>query len=264
VAADEREQLDRVLGLVSDVLRDSVLGIYLHGSAVLGGLRPRSDLDLLVVTDQQTRREEKRRLVEQLLMLSRRPRNIELTIVAQPEVRPWRFPPRLDFQYGDWLRPDFERGVIEAWKHEDPDLASLLTMVLLAEQPLVGPPPAELLDPVPRRDYVIAIVACTEGLQFDAGDDTTNDVLTLARVWSTVATGEIRAKDAAATWALGRLPAEYRDVLRHARAVYVGTRDDDWSALAPRVPPHVDYVTGQVEQLADAAAADTTPLRLAR
>jgi len=264
VTADEREQLDRVVGLVGDVLRDGVLGVYLHGSAVLGGLRPRSDLDLLVVTDRQTRGEEKPRLVEQLLMLSRRPRNVELTIVAQPDVRPWRFPPRLDFQYGDWLRPDFERGVIEAWKPEDPDLASLITLVQLADRPLLGPPPAQVLDPVPRSDYVHAIVGGIDGLEFERGDDTTNDVLTLARVWSTLATGVIRAKDAAADWALAHLPAEHRDVLSQARAVYLGNEADEWNALRPRVRPHAEFVIERIELLAGAAAAETAPLRLGR
>ena len=260
MTADEREQLDRVVGLASDVLRDSVLGIYLHGSAALGGLRPRSDLDLLVVTDRRTRGEEKRRLVEQLLMLSRRPRNVELTIVAQPDVRPWLFPPRRIFSTATGFGPSSS----EAWKPEDPDLASLITMVQLADRPLLGPPPAQVLDPVPRSDYVHAIVGGIDGLQLERGNDTTNDVLTLARVWSTLATGVIRAKDAAADWTLAHLPAEHRDVLSRALAVYLGNEDDVWNALGPRVRPHAEFVIGQIELLAGPAAAETAPLRLGR
>ncbi|RJO69089.1 hypothetical protein D5S18_30930 [Nocardia panacis] len=40
-----------VVRLIQDILADNVIGIYHHGSAVLGELRPYSDLDLLVVTD---------------------------------------------------------------------------------------------------------------------------------------------------------------------------------------------------------------------
>jgi predicted nucleotidyltransferase len=57
------EQLDRVLAVARDVLGPDVVGGYLHGSAVLGGLRPRSDIDVLVVSRRPTTREEKQRLV---------------------------------------------------------------------------------------------------------------------------------------------------------------------------------------------------------
>src|SRR6266508_309546 len=63
--ADER-QLDRVLTLVGDVLGTDAVGAYLFGSAVLGGLQPRSDLDLFVVSKRETTREEKQRLVDRL------------------------------------------------------------------------------------------------------------------------------------------------------------------------------------------------------
>ena len=83
-------------------------------------------------------------------------RRIELTIVVEGEVKPWRFPPSFDFQYGDWLRREFESGNAEPWPTTvNPDLAVLLTMVLLADEPLIGPPPAEILDPVPHRDRIV-------------------------------------------------------------------------------------------------------------
>ncbi len=51
---------DEVVRLVIDVLGDDVLGAYLHGSAVLGGLRPQSDIDVLVVLRRQTTAGERR------------------------------------------------------------------------------------------------------------------------------------------------------------------------------------------------------------
>ncbi|HXT34307.1 MAG TPA: nucleotidyltransferase domain-containing protein [Chloroflexota bacterium] len=111
------QQITEVLALVREVLGPDVLGAYLHGAAVLGGLRPRSDIDILVVSRRPTTHEEKRRLVERLLVISRAnppgPRRpVELTIVVQSHVRPWRYPPSFDFQYGDWLRREFEKRVL--------------------------------------------------------------------------------------------------------------------------------------------------------
>ena len=130
------EQSDAAIGVIRAGLADAeVVGIYLYGSAVAGGLRPDSDLDLFVVTDRRLSGSEKARIVEGLLPISGRKtrpptwRPIEVTIVAQPEVRPWRYPPRMELQFGEWLRDAFLSGAVEPEPAEHPDLAVLITMV---------------------------------------------------------------------------------------------------------------------------------------
>lgn len=214
--AAEQEQAARVAAAVAEILGDDLLGVYLHGSAVLGGLRPYSDLDVLAVSARRTTPDERRRLVDRLRAVSGRraplpARPVELTIVVASEVRPWRTPTRLDFQYGEWLRDDFERGNLEPWsENAHADVAVLLAMVLFGDSPLVGPAPAELLDPVPHDDLAAAMVGGIDELVRDIEGDTRNVLLTLARIWCTVTTGEIRSKDEAATWALARVPVEHR------------------------------------------------------
>jgi hypothetical protein len=89
------------------------------------------------------RREVSGRDEEQLgdvLEISGRPvgrRPVELTIVVEPEIRPWRYPPNFDFQCGEWLRREFESGDVEPWPTTtSPDLASLITMVLIGNRRL--------------------------------------------------------------------------------------------------------------------------------
>ncbi|MFG2553289.1 aminoglycoside adenylyltransferase family protein [Streptomyces sp. NPDC048581] len=231
----------RLLPLLHHTLGDSILGIYLHGSATLGGLRPHSDIDVLVVVREPTTRAQRHALVQELMKVSGgASRPVELIVVVQGDVRPWRYPPTCDFLYGEWLRADYERGVPPA-PEPSPDLAPLLTMVLLANAPLHGPPPAELLDPVPPADLRRAIVTGVPELLTELDSDTRNVLLTLARIWTTLETGAIRSKDAAADWALARLPAEHRPVLAHARAIYLGERDEHWGEdLFTRVRPCAD------------------------
>jgi len=252
----DQQQLDRVLALVCDVLGAEVVGAYLFGSATLGGLRPQSDLDVLVVAQRRTTREEKQRLVQGLLAASGRRtpegtwRRIELTLVVERDVRPWRYPPSFDFQYGDWLRSEFESGNLEPWPTTaNPDLAMLITMVLLGNTPVLGPPPAELFDPVPRGDLLRAMVDDMDRLLDDLDWDARNVILTLARIWSTVATGAMRSKDAAADWALERLPEAHQPVLARARAIYLGDEAERWDDLQDRVSPHAAYVVGEIKRL---------------
>jgi streptomycin 3"-adenylyltransferase len=256
LSAADQKQLDRTLTLVKEVFGSDAVAAYLFGSAVFGGLRPESDLDVLAVARRPTTRAEKQRLVRGLLPISGRKtpqgmwRRIELTIVVEGDVKPWRFPASFDFQYGDWLRREFERGNVEPWPTRvNPDLATLIRMVVLANRPLLGPPPAEVFDPVPDGDLLRAMVGDLDRLLGEIDSDTRNVILTLARIWSTVATGVIRSKDAAADWTLDRLPEAHRPVLARARAIYVGDRDEGWDDLEDHIGPHADYVAAEIRRL---------------
>jgi hypothetical protein len=145
------------------------------------------------------------------------------------------------------LRVDFERGDVEPWPSTtNPDLASLVTMVLLGDRALLGPPPAEVLDPVPEADYLDAAVRGVPALLGDLDSDTRNVVLTLPRIWNAVSTRSVPSKDGAAAWAIARLPEAHREVLAHARAVYRGEEEERWDDIRERVRPYADYVVSEI------------------
>jgi predicted nucleotidyltransferase len=248
VSEEEKEQLERLLNSVREVLGDNVVGVYLFGSAVHGGLKPFSDVDVMVVATQPMSTTHKRRLISTLLEISRKPRHLELTIVVESDIRPWRYPPRLEFQYGDWWREEFERGEYEPWEELNPDLASLIRMVLNADTPLQGPPPGEIFDSVPPADYIAALVHGIEALLQDLESDARNVVLTLARIWSGVATDQMRSKDTAADWALSRLPEQHRGVLAEARSIYLGNQQQQSNDFVPRARAYSEHVVAEIHK----------------
>ena len=128
----------------------------------------------------------------------------------------------MDLQFGEWLRAEFDAGELPP-SGPNPDLTLLVAMVRATSRPLVGPPAAELLDPVPAADIRRAIVDSTPGLMADIDSDTANVLLTLARGWYTLLTGDFASKDAAADWAIPLLPASHRPALARARDAYLGT-----------------------------------------
>src|SRR5262249_45076678 len=86
----------------------------------------------------------------------------------------------------------------------------------------------------------------------DLPGDTRNVVLTLARIWTTLATGEIRSKDTAAAWALDHLAPEHRPVLAYANELYLTRRysEESWSdELKAQVGTHVDAVLSEIRKL---------------
>lgn len=233
--------------------------IHLYGSAVDGGLKPASDLDLLVTTSQPPSESRRRALVKDLLRISvpnapmgtgkiRRP--LEVTVLAYDQVTPWRYPPRRELQYGEWLRNDFLAGMIEP-PVEDPDLAILLAKARRRSVALLGPPAEELFQPVPRQDFLKAMAdtVIRWNKAEDWSDDEANVVLTLARMWYSIETGDIAPKDVAAAWLIQRVPAEHSPVLAQAREAYLRGRQENLPAGAERVAAFIYDAKAAIERL---------------
>ncbi len=125
-------------------------------------------------------------------------------------------------------------------------------MALAADHSLTGPRLTQVLAPVPHSDVVRASVAGIPDLLDDLDNDTRNVLLTFARIWTTLATGQIRSKNAAADWALAQLPLEHRPVLEYARQLYLNCRysEEGWSeTLQAQVRPHVGHVLAEIGRL---------------
>lgn len=215
----------------------SAVGAYLHGSAGLGRLRPQSDVDVLVVSRTPLSGDQRARLTDFALRTSGRyprthegPRPIELTVVVREEVHPWRYSPRCEYLYGEWLRAEIESGSIPR-PFDCPDLAVVLAMALECRAPLFGPEPSALFGPVPSADVVRAGTDGITDLLHDLEGDTTNVLLTLARIWHTCVAGTITTKDAAGDWAATRSHGAVPHVLARARDAYLRGEPHTWGPV---------------------------------
>jgi len=267
---DSSAQLAAVTQLVTDVVGAPAIGLYLHGSATSSELRPASDLDLLLVTDRSLRGQERTALLAGLLDMSGVAvdvRPIDMTVVVRTDIVPWRYPPKADFVYGEWLRQELEaRGPLPP--HPLPDLAVQLAQARECGRPIFGPPADVVTAPVPHRDVVEAGVATVPELLAEFDGDRRNVLLTLARIWATGSTGRLLAKDAAAEWALPLLPEEHRPVLRHAIELYRGCTyaDETWPGpLAARARECAEFMAMEigrrVGRMPGKRPPKTTPVR---
>ncbi|HWL58943.1 MAG TPA: aminoglycoside adenylyltransferase domain-containing protein [Paracoccus sp. (in: a-proteobacteria)] len=228
-------QVSATLAEIRRILGNDLLAVYLHGSAVAGGLRPQSDIDLLAVVDRGPTGPMRAELLSSLLRLSGRhpappegPRCLEVMVFSRPDLADRIFPARAEFVYGEWLRPGFEAGEVPL-PARDPEFTLALAQARGQAIPLLGPAPEALLPEVSaaavRRAMRDLLPALLEGLH----QDTRNVLLTLARMWLTTSKGIFASKDEAAIWAIQRLGAEDAAILDIARRGYVGEIADDWS-----------------------------------
>ncbi|QQK77473.1 aminoglycoside nucleotidyltransferase ANT(9) [Salicibibacter cibarius] len=235
------------LKIVEALFGSSIIGIYLFGSAVKGGLRMNSDVDVFVVVNQGLSEIIRRKLIDRLMLVSGKIGNaefirpLEVTVVNHKSIVPWHYPPKNEFIYGEWLREEFEKGKIQEPTY-DPDLAIVLAQVRKNSVSLLGPCASEILDPVPLTDIRKAIMESLPELLEGMKGDERNVILTLARMWQTVAVGEISPKDVAADWAIPRLSIEYATLLNVARKAYRGEYVDNWEGLDAEVTAFVNHM----------------------
>lgn len=246
----------RALKIIEELLGSKVVGIYLYGSAVMGGLYINSDVDVLVVTNHSLSEGTRRKLTDRLMLISGKIGNtnsvrpLEVTVINQKDVVPWQYPPKNEFIYGEWLRDKFEKGQIEDPTY-DPDLAILLAQARKNSVSLFGPEVSKILEPVPTADIRRAIKESLRGLIEGIKGDERNVILTLARMWLTVVVGEISPKDVAAEWAIPQLSKEHATVLDLARRAYRGEYVDKWEETESEVIKLVNHMKNLIESCLD-------------
>lgn len=262
---ETEKQISQCLSVLNKTFRNDLLGVYLYGSSILGGLQKYSDIDLFVVSARSTTHEEKTELARQLLKISgvymkSKKLPIEMTIVKKSEINPWHYPPKFDFQYGDWLRKEFESGNVEPWPTKEmPDLALLITQVLLASKTLFGQSPNQLLCPVPYHDVILATKNELNNLMAELESDTRNVLLRCARIWSRLETDSIRSKPAAADWVINRLPEKCRLVMERAKAICKDEEKEHWDDIYELVKSCADFMINQINnKITELEASDNT------
>lgn len=250
-----QQQLKGSLELLKQILGPDLLGVYLYGSSLVGGLQKYSDIDIFVVTNRGTSSEEKAKLIAGLLQISgiymvgpKLP--LEITIVEKAAINPWQYPPHFDFQCGEWLRESFEKGILEpGLNSEMPDLALIVTQVLLKSRTLWGLEPGQLLPRVPYHDFMKAMLHDLNRLGTDLEHDTRNVLLTYARIWSTLETNEIRSKPAAADWVMERLPETYQPVMKRAKSICMGVENEYWDDIKVIIKPCAEFMVDKINEL---------------
>ncbi len=247
-------QLQAALVLVQEILNLDLQALYLHGSAVAGGLPPQSDLDILAVVDAPLSDEQRQDLIAALLSISAPhpatpggPRCIELVVCRLADLQRNEHPAKVEFIYGEWLRDAFREGYLSD-AAADPEYTLLLAQARQQAQLLWG---RDVLADVPvtpiehiRQAMRDGVEPLYEGLR---GDER-NVLLTLARMWRTGVHGDFVTKEQAAEWAIPRLPAELAKTLEYARLAYIGEVLDRWDTRGTEAERLAQALLGNIKQ----------------
>ncbi len=220
--------------ILKEILQDKLLGVYLHGSALGGVLKPQSDIDLLTVIKSSLKTEERTKLLTALMQLSGRhpaqnidKRCLEVMFFTQADLTASEFPARADFVYGEWLRDIFEAGEVPL-PNSDPEYTLVLAQAYSEAFALYGPAPQTLLPHITSDNVKTAMRILLPSLVEGLHGDERNVLLTLARMLYTATTGQFTSKDRAALWAIRLLSKPSADLLSYTRMAYLGEITDSW------------------------------------
>ncbi len=249
------EQLDMLTRDLRSILADDLVGVYVHGSLVLGCFSPeRSDIDVIAVTRRATTNEARGRLGELMLRSSAdrgRPRKppypLELSLLTEQQLRPWRYPTPFDFHYGESQRERFMAGYFSPLWTEDYDLAAHVTVLREAGVALFGAPIQRVFPPVPERDYVDSLLR-----DFDWSRDRRLGLygaLNASRIWATLAERRLHSKLSGGLWALQHASARFHGLVERSVAVYRGGSVEAEFDPA-EVAAYMDYVAPIIRSLA--------------
>ncbi len=218
--------LNRFTDRSKEILRDNLVGVYLHGSAVMGCFNPeKSDIDLIIVVKESVSDADKRAYMDMVTELnsSAPAKGIEMSVVRKDVCSPFVYPTPFELHFSvahlNWYRNDPD-DYIRKMNGTDKDLAAHFMIILNRGKCLYGAPIEDVFAPVPKADYLDSIREDIADAAEDISENTMYITLNLARVLAYKKEGLILSKKEGGEWALGHLPAEYHALIKDALKEY--------------------------------------------
>ncbi|WKA56633.1 aminoglycoside adenylyltransferase domain-containing protein [Planococcus shixiaomingii] len=223
-----RDFVHNLLIETSNIIEGQVIGCYLHGSLVMGGFNPdRSDIDLLVVTEQPLRIKTKRELAQFFLRSSKKPYPVEISILNLSQLENWQYPTPYDFHFSEYWRRRYEEELQEETalylnddEKKDVDLAAHFMILNKYGKCLTGRPIHQVFPAIPASDFLSSILEdydeCLQNILVKPVYCTLN----LLRVYWYLKDGTISSKKEAGEWGAEQLPEKFQLVINQALKEY--------------------------------------------
>lgn len=234
------------------LLQNNLVGVYLHGSAVMGCYNPtKSDIDLIVVVKDSMPNTIKKAFMDMVVELNAKgpAKGIEMSIVKQGVCKPFVYPTPFELHFSvahlEWYGKNPDDYILKM-KGEDKDLAAHFTIITHRGKCICGAPIKDVFADVPVQDYVDSIWNDIADAEEDIADDPMYMILNLARVLAYLKDGLVLSKKEGGEWALNNLPGMYHSLIQDAMKEYADGVDITYETNLAK-----DYARYMVEQIAN-------------
>lgn len=242
--------LTRFTTMSKEVLGDNLVGIYLHGSAVMDCFNAqKSDLDLILVVDRPLSDGVKLAFLAELVRLNAEApaKGFELSVVRRAVCAPFVYPTPYELHFSnaylDRVKSEPERYIAEVVGC-DRDLAAHFTIIGHYGRVLYGAPIGEVFGAVPRADYIDSIRFDIEHAREDILQNPIYMALNLCRVLAYLRQSLVLSKKAGGEWGLRALPEHCHAVVAEALRCY--TSDEVMTVRKEDAVAFAEYMLGEI------------------
>lgn len=222
----EFDILEKIKETYQTVLKDKLVGIYVHGSIAFGCFNwDKSDIDFLVVVKEALNQEEKEALISELLILDENcpPKGLEMSVVLDKVCKPFVYPTPFELHFSNTHKERCKSNLTEYCRNMngvDKDLAAHITVINRVGITLCGKEISEVYEAVPKRDYVDSIWCDIENAEEEIDDNPVYIILNLCRVLAYLEDDVVLSKKQGGEWGRENLPVECRNLIEKALESY--------------------------------------------
>ena len=233
-----------------EILQDNLVGVYLHGSAVMGCYNPaKSDIDLIVVVKESIEDSVKSTFMDMVIDLNEKgpAKGIEMSIVKRCVCKPFVYPTPFELHFSvahlNWYRkvPD---DYVSKMKGEDKDLAAHFTIINHRGKCLYGASIKDIFADVPVQDYIDSIWNDIAEAEEEITDNPLYIILNLARVLAYIRDGLVLSKKEGGEWALKNVHVKYHSLIQDALIEYAEDRNIFYDTNLAK--DYAKYMVGEI------------------
>lgn len=235
------------------ILGKNLVGIYLHGSAVMDCFNSeKSDLDLIVIVKNNIQNIVKIEYMKRILELNKDApgKGIELSMVKKEFCNPFVYPTPFELHFSamhlDWFKENPE-DYVEKMKGTDKDLAAHFTIINKCGIVLFGDKISEVFGTVSRNYYIDSILHDIQNAHEDILLNPMYIILNLCRVLAYLQEDLILSKKSGGEWGISVLSQEFHTLIRDALQSY--DTDEEMTVDPETALYFADYMMSKIEQL---------------
>jgi streptomycin 3"-adenylyltransferase len=221
-----QELLEDIAVSYRDILKDNLVGIYVHGSIAMKCFHwNKSDIDFIVVVNDRLSPDIKLKLMETIGKLNPYAplKGFEMSVVLMKYCRDFKYPTPFELHYSAMHLAWYRRDAADYCKNmqgEDKDLAAHFTIIRKCGIVLCGKPAEEVFGPVLKDYYLDSIKSDIEAAASGIMENPVYYVLNLCRVLAYVKEELVLSKEQGGKWGRDNLDRRYQDLIARALRCY--------------------------------------------
>lgn len=232
------------------ILGDNLVGIYLHGSAVMGCFNPeKSDIDLIIVVENSLSDEAKRKYMDMVVEHNRKApaKGLELSIVKESVCDPFIYPTPYELHFSNAYLEQYRQDpdeYIKKMKGEDTDLAAHFTVIRHRGKVLCGEEIDKVFPYVDKKYYLNSIWLDVKDAASRIAENPAYYILNLSRVLAFAKEGLILSKAEGGEWGLQNIAGKFRYLVSSALEEYQA--NSEFSPDKMLMAEFADHITARI------------------